>query len=228
MAFLMNQKWKNVFFMHWSVPADQLRPHIPSRLNIDTYQGQAWISIVVFDLAGIYVSKIKMIPSFPEINVRTYVTYDGQPGVYFLALDAKQWTTYTFAKRLFHLPYYKSYVSFTNVESHFHVICKRQDKRSEALRFSATLAAQPEKVNATIHSLDDWLTERYCFYCTNAARDLLRGKIEHKRWPLQRASGYILNNELFRPYALSIREKIPLMHYAEEVHAAFKPLERLD
>jgi uncharacterized protein YqjF (DUF2071 family) len=81
-----------VLFAHWPVPAAQLRPHLPDALALDTYDGEAWVSVLAFEVvearpqalpAGLWPSA-----SFGEVTLRTYVRHDDRPGVYFLSLDA--------------------------------------------------------------------------------------------------------------------------------------------
>jgi len=88
---LMFMRWHDLLFMHWPVPADALRPLIPSRLGLDTFGKEAWLGIVPFYMTGVrprFVPPIPGISAFAELNVRTYVTADDKPGVWFFSLDA--------------------------------------------------------------------------------------------------------------------------------------------
>lgn len=49
----MHQNWGKLLFLHWSVPVAVLRPMIPRALEIDTYDGGAWVSITPFTIWGI-------------------------------------------------------------------------------------------------------------------------------------------------------------------------------
>ncbi len=44
----MSQRWCDLLFAHWPVPAAKLRPEIPARLEIDTCEGTTWIAAVPF------------------------------------------------------------------------------------------------------------------------------------------------------------------------------------
>jgi uncharacterized protein len=90
-SWVMVQKWQNLLFAHWPIPFETLRPLVPSVLPLDTYDGTAWLGITPFVLRGLRSRGLPPIPGlseFPEINVRTYVTLGGKPGVYFFSLDA--------------------------------------------------------------------------------------------------------------------------------------------
>ncbi|MEL6537198.1 MAG: DUF2071 domain-containing protein, partial [Bacteroidota bacterium] len=85
------QEWNRALFMHWSVAETQLYDYLPKGLTLDTFQGQAWVSVVPFVLQKARPRGLPSVPGisdFPELNLRTYVLYNGVPGVYFLAIEA--------------------------------------------------------------------------------------------------------------------------------------------
>src|SRR5579871_2480588 len=87
----MAMQWHDLLFMHWPVPVDQLRPLIPPALAIETFDGMAWLGLVPFRMSGVrprFVPALPWLSAFPELNVRTYVTSAGKPGVWFFSLDA--------------------------------------------------------------------------------------------------------------------------------------------
>ena len=95
---------ETLLFTHWPIPTEILRPHIPSTLELDTYNGSAWLGVVVFVIWGEYQPSWIVIDNnlnayILEINVKTYVHYEGKPGVFFMSLDVGDWASYTIAKR---------------------------------------------------------------------------------------------------------------------------------
>src|SRR5690242_565432 len=89
--WIMHQNWHDLLFAHWPVPVEALRPYIPGGLSLDPYNGEAWVGLIAFYLSGIRLRGLPPVPftsRFVELNLRTYVIRDGQPGVYFLSLDA--------------------------------------------------------------------------------------------------------------------------------------------
>ena len=68
-----------------------------------------WVGVVPFHMSGIRRARLPPLPGFsrfPELNVRTYVTYGGKPGVYFFSLDAANLPAVWAARRFYHLPYF--------------------------------------------------------------------------------------------------------------------------
>lgn len=112
--WLMGQSWINLLFAHWRVPTPALEAVVPAQLQIDTYDGSAWIGVTPFLVRGLRLRGTTPLPrlsSFPEINVRTYVTVDGKPGIYFFSLDADSRAAVTTARRSYRLPYFHSRIS---------------------------------------------------------------------------------------------------------------------
>ena len=100
--------WHDLLFAHWPVPAEQLRALIPPILEVDTFQGQAWVGVVPFGMSNVRPRLLPAVPGlsrFPELNVRSYVTVQGKPGVWFFSLDAANPLAVYLARRFFYLPY---------------------------------------------------------------------------------------------------------------------------
>src|SRR5688572_2505606 len=106
--WIMWQRWHDLLFAHWPVPTDVLRTIVPAPLALDTFEGQAWIGVVPFRMTGIrprYLPALPWLSATPEINVRTYVTVNGVPGVYFFSLDAASYPAVVVARSMFRLNY---------------------------------------------------------------------------------------------------------------------------
>lgn len=218
--WIMRQTWKNVLFLHWPIPLEKLRPHIPTSLQIDTYKGTAWLGIILFVLEGIYpfgLSSISLTPKFPEINVRTYVTYNGKPGIYFLSIDVDNWASLKIAKHWYHLPYHSAHISFQKEGESFHCHSVRRENRNDPLSFHCKYASVSDVYAPKEGTLDHWLTERYCFYSSNNGVSIYCGEIHHQPWPLQKAKIELVNHTLFTPFHFDLPEEKPVIHFSPGV-----------
>ena len=104
--WLMTQTWEGLLFAHWPLPASTLRPLVPEPLELDTRDGLCWIGVVPFWIADESLRgrvKVPFAGSFIELNVRTYVTWKGRPGVYFISLDASNYVAVLAARFLYAL-----------------------------------------------------------------------------------------------------------------------------
>jgi hypothetical protein len=104
----MTQTWSDLLFAHWPVSPAALRPLVPSGLEIDVYAGNAWVGVVPFCIPRLAPrgAPRRLGLAFPELNVRTYVTAEGKPGVWFFSLDAASALAVVVARATYHLPYF--------------------------------------------------------------------------------------------------------------------------
>jgi uncharacterized protein YqjF (DUF2071 family) len=89
--WITGQSSVDLLFAHWAVPQSALRAAVPARIPIDTFEGFAWIGMTPFEVVGAHPRTVPPLPwlsRFPELNVRTYTTIDGRPGIWFFNLDA--------------------------------------------------------------------------------------------------------------------------------------------
>ena len=83
-AWLMAQTWSDLLFAHWPVPPDALAPVVREPLRLDTFDGNAWLGVVAFQLSRIHLRGLPPlygVRGFPEVNLRTYVRCGDRPGV---------------------------------------------------------------------------------------------------------------------------------------------------
>lgn len=214
--WVMAQRWHELLFAHWPLAAEALRPLVPAALKLDTFEGQAWVGVVPFRMSGVRPRLMPPLPwlsAFPEMNVRTYVTLGGKPGVYFFSLDAGNPVAVAVARRAFHLPYFRAAMR-----------CERNGGRiTYASRTAhpggpAVLEATYRPVGPVFYAergtLVHWLTERYCLYTTTRAGAVLRGEIHHPQWRLQPAEWEVRADTMAASHGIALPDTPPLLHYA--------------
>src|SRR4051812_11164251 len=90
-TWIMGQTWSDLLFAHWPVDPGELDGVLHPKLPLDTFEGSAWIGVTPFRVEGFrarFTVPLPGIHAFPELNVRTYVTVGGRPGIHFFSLDA--------------------------------------------------------------------------------------------------------------------------------------------
>src|SRR3954469_19994185 len=100
------QEWRDLLFLHWRVPAAELRPLVHPRLAIDEHGGSAWVSMTPFTLRRGRLRGLPPLPDFHELNFRTYVTLNGVRGIWFFSLDAANSLAVAGARLSARLPYF--------------------------------------------------------------------------------------------------------------------------
>jgi uncharacterized protein len=189
--WIMGQRWSNLLFIHRPAKLDALRALVPSALTLDVHDGTAWVSVTPFYLSRMRPRGMPPLPfvsEFPELNVRTYVTYGGKPGVYFFSLDAGSALAVFGARALYHLPYYRAAMSVRESrDGTIHYRSHRTHRGAPAAEFRAQYRPAGAVTHSKAGTIDHWLTERYCLYALDAARRVHRAEIHHHPWALQPA-----------------------------------------
>ncbi len=160
----MRMRWLDLLFAHWIVPVADVRPLIPAALQLDLFEGRCYVGAVPFLMENVgprYVPPLPGLHAFPELNLRTYVTAGGKPGVWFFSLDAGQKLAVRVARKFFHLPYFdaKFDIDLTGGAVAYNSV--RTHKGAAAARFSTRLT------NAFRKKWENhWASValRYCWY----------------------------------------------------------------
>jgi uncharacterized protein YqjF (DUF2071 family) len=196
------QVWSHLLFVHWRIPAEQVRPLIPPELSVDTWDGDAWVGLVPFDMSGVrpwWSPAVPSVSNFLETNVRTYVHFRGRdPGVCFFSLEASSSLAVRVARWRWHLPYYKAVMEL--------------DRRSDAIDYhSRRLWPGPAGSGCVVRAeigpllghadpgrplpagraipgtFEHFLVERYILYAANAQGRLYSGHVYHTPYPVREA-----------------------------------------
>jgi uncharacterized protein YqjF (DUF2071 family) len=222
--WLMAQTWHDLLFAHWPVDGAALEPLLPDGLALDRFAGEAYLGITPFGLSGLRLRGTLPVPrvsSFLEVNVRTYVTAGGKPGIWFLSLDASSRLAVEAARRVYRLPYHRAAMSTTPRDGDVDYSSARIDaERPYVLeaRYRGVGAAAPPPPG----TLEAFLTERYCLYAVDKGR-LCRAEIHHPPWPLQRAQARIDLNTM-PPDDVPVGDGPPLLHFGARQDVLVWPL----
>ena len=207
------QEWNNALFLHWKVSRDELAELVPKNISIDTFKGNAWISLVAFSMEKIKPKRfpsVSKISDFHEINVRTYLTTENKAGVYFLNIEAEKQLSVWIIKLLSGLPYEKANISRqqNKYDQKYTSINKRK-----GFQFDTSFIVG-EKIEQK-SELDKWLSERYCLYL-NKGKKRYRYEIHHKEWNLYNVE--ITNLKIkYKIGAITLNDKPDLVHYSDGV-----------
>jgi uncharacterized protein len=227
----MRQTWERLLFAHWPIAFEALRPLIPAGLELDRFNGQAWLGVVPFLMRDVRLRGLPPIPwlsAFPELNVRTYVSAGGKAGVYFLSLDAGNTLAVEIARHWFHLPYFGARFAITHTGEETHYVSRRIQTGAPPAELESVYRPTGQVYAPAPGSLDAFLTERYCLYTTDARGRLMRGEIHHHHWPLQAAEAEFRRNTMAQASGLTLPDIPPLLHYAQHLEALVWPLARED
>ena len=233
----MRQDWHHLLFLHWEIPLSELQALLPAGLDLDTFEGKAYVGLVPFTLTGvrpILTPPLPWISSFHEVNVRTYVHRNGRdPGVWFFSLDASSSIAVAAARAAYKLPYFHSHIDFSASSEAIPQIefrSRRDDSRG-AMPASAHARYAPNDTPVTrapVGSLEFFLVERYVLYTIDEEHNLYRARVHHQPYPVQRADLRELDDTLVWAAGIRKQEEPQHRHYAREVNVKIYLLERCD
>lgn len=184
---VMTQQWRQLSYLHWPYDAAQVQAHLPKGLEVDTFDGVGWVGLVPFRMVGITPGTGPRIPyfgTFPETNIRTYVTGPDGPGVWFHSLDVTRLLPVVVARLTYRLPYMWASMA---IRDQGNVVTYRAVRRWPGPR-GATSNVTIE-IGAPIAEptpFEHFLTARWGLY-SQLRRRLTFARVEHEPWPLHRA-----------------------------------------
>ena len=229
----MRQSWRDLLFLHWSVPPEVIQNLLPKGLTVDTFDGSAFVGLVPFHMRGVrplWSPPVPGLSAFQEVNVRTYVHHaDRNPGVWFFSLDANNLVAVTIARLAFHLPYYNAAIHFRERPQGISYDVQRRrgwggrpDARSR-IEFEPLLPCPAEP-----GTLEHFLVERYLLYAADRT-GLLVGQVHHAPYPLQTARVDRLDDTLVTAAGLppTLFTPSPIAHFARGVDVDIYPLRRV-
>ena len=215
--WVMRMRWVDLLFAHWPLDPAALRPLVPDALEIDTFEGRAYLGIVPFRMEDVGMRGLPAPPvvgAFPELNVRTYVRHDGRPGVWFLSLDAGNRAAVEGARSAFHLPYYEADMRVGRIREVVDYRSIRVDERGEPARFDARYRPTGPVELAARGSLEAWLTDRPRLFALDGEGRVLRTEVRHRAWPLQPAAARIVTETMAASQGLTLPDEAPHLRYS--------------
>lgn len=225
LPWTMKQTWNDLLFAHYPIKLEVLRRLVPDVLAIDSFNDMGWIGVVPFHMTGIRLRGLPPLPGtnrFPELNVRTYVTIDGKPGIYFFSLDATNLLAIKTAKTFYHLPYlYADIVVKQNGPTIEYESRRLSDDNSKLLCSYWPIS---EPFHAAKGTFDEWMSERYCSYTLNKRGVPLRCDILHQPWMLQHAEAEISHNTMLSSQGIQVESAQPILHFSKKIEVRMWPL----
>lgn len=184
---ILSMHWRDLAFLHWPVEPGELRRFVPNELELDTFDGRAWLGVVPFEMRDTRPLGLVGVPGathFAELNLRTYVRQGAYTGVWFFSLDAESQLSVRGARLGFKLPYFDARMSIERDGDWIEYESERTHRGAPGASFRARYRGHEALDPAEPGSLEHFLTERYCLFAKDR-RGILRGDIHHLPWPLQ-------------------------------------------
>ena len=211
-----SQRWLDCLFLHFPVPAAAVARLVPPRLEVETFDGSAWISYVLFRLQ-LRPAWLPFVPGFSsliELNIRTYVRHRGHSGIYFLRVLADNRLAIAAARILTPLPYEHARFSLGRI-----IHCQSSANTSRQLHLEFERPSSCSELQP--RALDAWLLERYRLFIAGEGSSLLAADVEHPPWQAASVGVAVGENTLASDLEIDLGTLPAAAHYSPGVAARF-------
>jgi uncharacterized protein len=231
----ITQRWNDLLFAHWPVAASKMGALLPDWLEVDSYQGSAWLGAVPFWLDRIKIRGVPTVPGlrrFPDLNFRTYVRdrFSGTPGIYCFSVDSSNLFAVAMAHAVYHLPYKLAEMHLEpQSEREFAFYSRRRFARPSVIFKARYRGLGPTRKTAEMlpGSFEYFFSERNCVFSTNRAGEPIRANLHHVPWPLEEAQADIERNDLAASIGIELPRMEPVLHYSRRLAVYVWPAELL-
>jgi len=213
------QRWQNLLFMHWPVAESALRAAIPAGAELDRWEGRTYVGLVPFTMRDVvpwWSPAVPGISDFHELNLRTYVTVGGEPGVFFFSLDAANSLAVSIARWHWRLPYHRARMDLDITGSRVRYGSVRRWPGPLPAHFGASYRIGTELGIAAPGTFEHFLAERYLLFTHDGTR-WLRGQVHHRPYPLFEARLDALDHGMLRAAGLPQPSTAPHLLYSPGV-----------
>lgn len=229
----LTQRWNDLLFAHWPIPVAKMAALLPDWLEVDTFQGSAWLGVVPFWLDRV---KIRNVPSvlsarsFPDLNLRTYVRdqFTRSPGIYCFSFDASSLLATLAARAMYNLPYHWSSMKLEQRSEREFAFYSRRRFAGHPVIFNARYRGLGPSSRLAEHrpgSLEHFVTERSCLFSTDRTGQPVRSNLHYVPWPLEEAEAEIERNDLADSIGLKLPWTEPVLHYSRRLAVYIWPRE---
>ena len=225
---VMLHRWQHLSFLHWPYPAPAVQALLPEGLEVDTFDGSAWVGLILFRLTVTLpgIPTLPWINSCPEVNVRTYVRGpDGGRGIWFLSLEASRLGAVLTARKAYGLPYRWAGMRLDRDERTIWYETARRWPGRRPREVIALALGEPVS-SEELTPLEIFLTARWRLY-SSWRRGLAATEVEHVAWPTQRAEPLCVHDELIPAAGLPEPAGAPLALFSPGVSVRFGPRRQL-
>jgi uncharacterized protein YqjF (DUF2071 family) len=180
------QRWRHLLFLHWPVESAIVQAQLPAELEVETFDGTAFVGVVPFtmkDVSPWWSPSVPGISNFHELNVRTYVRRAGVSGVWFFSLDAASSLAVMLARSGWHLPYHRARMSLEVEADRVRYHSTRRWPKPVPADLDVDYRIGEARGHAQPGSIEHFFLERYLLFARDKKGTLRVGRVHHEPYP---------------------------------------------
>jgi len=221
----------NLLFTTWRIDPAVLRPLLPPQIELDLYDGYAWLTIESLDSA---TPKFRLLPppTTPkegiQVNVRTYVTCAGEPGIFVFSSDCPGGLATPIRRALMLMQFYTSTARLTLNGDNYHVESFRTEGDSQAQWAASGRICGPPMQPAAGSIGAFLMTRSILFAVDRRSGTIYRCELAHRPRVVQPIDVVIEANTLLSALGIELPADPPLFHFSQGDDALAWPFTHVD
>jgi uncharacterized protein YqjF (DUF2071 family) len=208
MAIFLRAKWQNIIMANYAVPPESLLPFLPKGVELDLYQGNAFVSLVGFLFKDVKLFNIPVpfFHTFEEVNLRFYVirknATEAKRGVVFINETVPSKAVAWVANKLYK-EHYTSVPTRHNAEikNGLKEIAYEWKPSNEWHHIS--IKASNNGVKMDVGSFEEFIFEHYFGYTRVSESITEEYKILHPSWKVNTVLDYQIRCDFANTYGKS-------------------------
>ena len=225
MAFPLAMEWRDFLFVHYPIDPDYVEPLVPPSLELDTFDDRAWVSVIPFVNERVRPAFVpgELGIRLPELNVRTYVTFEGTEAIYFFSLDADGLMSVLAARWFHHLPYFNAKITHTVDGECISFSSRRTHPGARSASLQASYRPNGPAVTVSDGSRSAFLLQRHRFYTEDTYGRLRYTDVTHDPWRVAPASADISGNTMVQSSGIPDPDEPPILQYSPGLSVRIQP-----
>ena len=184
----LSAEWRDLVILNYEVEPAILRQYIPSGVELDTFEGRTFVSLVGFRFLRAKLCGVLAVPfhsNFEEVNLRFYVRRraggEERRGVVFIR-ELVPRVAIAWLARLMYGEKYDACPTEHRIERSAGGIATEYawDWRAGHFRLSAEAHGDPARVPEGC--LENFITEHYWGYSAKSANETIEYRVSHEPW----------------------------------------------
>lgn len=223
--WVQKEAWCNILFAHWRVAPEALGPLVPAQLELDLWDGSAWVGITPFCMTDVRPRGLPPVPgfsTFPQVDLRTYVRHAGRPGVFYIELQAPSELAVWGARTFYHMAYSSCEVH-GEIDGDRITVRSRRESEGEPVLWNSTHWPASGEFEPRPGTIEEFLIDRWTMFTVDTKQKLHRVEIHRLPWPITAAEVEIRSNTLARAHGLDLEAKPESLYCSRGVETLIWP-----
>jgi uncharacterized protein len=184
----LTAEWRDLVMLNYEVDPALLRDYVPRGVELDSFEGRTYVSLVGFRFLGTKLLGFLAVPfhtNFDEVNLRFYVRRregaEQRRGVVFIRELVPRLAVAGLARFAYGEKYDSCPMQHEIVRTDAAILAAYEWQfAGQAFRLDAEASGTPDYVAE--NTLENFITEHYWGYSAQAERASVEYRVSHKRW----------------------------------------------